>query len=176
METPTTQSLALQEAISEHKYKNRKYLSLKQMATQTGIPITHLRIVKIQYPEGFTKTEIHAQKVLDYYEANKEKILAQQDKSKEEPQKEKLSNDIVLQKIEIAEAKKESVSVKEVEQFMVDLGVQLGALLKNRLIKELPPRITGLKEEDVTALCKEYYNEICKVLSKSIDNWNKADE
>lgn len=176
MNETTTPSLALQEAIAADKFKKRKYLSLKQMSEQTGIPVGHLRIVKNQYPDGFTKTEIHAEKVLKYYEDNKEKIVALQDKSKEELQKEKLSNDIVLQKIEIAEAKKESVSVKEVESFMTNFGIQLGALLKNRLIKELPPRITGLKEEAVTALCKEYYNEIVKVLSKNIDDWNKINE
>jgi hypothetical protein len=132
-----------------------------------------MKVIKVIYPDGFTgNNQVFIDRVQKFYAEHKDEVIAHCSKSKEELVKEKLSNDIVLQKIEIEEAKKQTVNVKEVETFMTNFGVQLGALLKNRLIKELPPRIVGLKEEAVAALCKEYYNEIVKVLSKNIIEWN----
>jgi len=156
--------------------KQRKWLSLKQVTVQTGIPINQLKIIKGLYPEAFTVNQIYVDKVVKFYEDNKEQIVAQDEKSIEALKKEKLTGDIILQKIEIEEAKKQVIAIKDVEEFMRDFGVQLSAALKSKVVKELPPKITGLKEEDVTTICKDFYNELVKLFQSNVKIWNNKQQ
>jgi hypothetical protein len=155
------------------KSKENKLLSLKQVEEQTGIPITQLKLVKTLYPKAFTKTEIYVDRILEYYNQHKDEIIAADNKSIDTLKKEKLSNDIILQQIEIEEAKKQVIAVKEVELFMSNFGVQLGATLKAKMVKELPARINGLSEEEVIRVCKDFYNELVILFQSNISNWNK---
>lgn len=68
------------------------------------------------------------------------------------------------------------VQIKEVEEFMLNFGIQLSAVLKDRLTKELPPRVTGLSEEAVNKLCREYYNEMVELLQTDLKGWNTNDK
>jgi hypothetical protein len=149
-----------------------KFLTLKQASVQMGIPLAHLKIVKQHCPEGFTVNQVHADKVRKYYDEHKSEIEVQEEKSLEALKKIKLGNDIKLQELAIEEAKKQMVQIKDVEEFMLTFGTQLSAVLKDRLTKELPPRVTGLSEEAVNKLCREYYNELVKRLQTDLKNWN----
>jgi hypothetical protein len=154
------------------KSKVNKLLSLKQVEEQTGIPISQLKLIKTLYPDGFTKTEIFVDKVKAYYVEHKEELEEIDSKSKEELVKQKLANEIILQEIDIAEARKQVIPIKEMEQFMGDFGIQLGAVLKSKLTKELPPQVIGLKEEDVIKICRDTYNSLVELFNKNLEEWN----
>jgi len=155
------------------KSKVTKMLSFKQVNQATGIPISQLKLIKVLHPSAFTKTEIFLDEVVKYYNENKDKLIEKDNQSIESLKKEKLANDIVLQQIEIEEAKKQVVAVKEVELFMANFGTQLGAVLKAKIVKELPSRVNGLSEEEIIKVCKEFYNELVSLFSKNIEIWNE---
>ena len=154
--------------------KIQQFLSMKQVAEQTGIPVEHIKIIKVLYPEGFGKNQMWPDKIAKYYEDHKAEIVDKQSKSYDELKKVKLSGEIVLQDIEIEEAKKKVVAIKDVEEFMQSFGIQLSAVLKSKIVKELPPRVVGLKEEAVDTICKTFYNELCDLLNRNIIEWNKT--
>lgn len=141
-----------------------------------GISLAHIKIVKRLFPEGFTVNQVHPDKVRKYYDEHKDLILKTELESDDNLQRQRLQNIVILQEIEIEEARKQMVQIKEVEEFMLNFGIQLSAVLKDRLTKELPPRVTGLSEEAVNKLCREYYNEIVKLLSEDIKHWNTNDK
>ena len=149
---------------------------MKQAAVQMGIPVAHLKIVKTLFPEGFDHNHVLSDRVRKFYDEHKAEVEATEEKSIEALKKIKLGNDITLQQLEIEEAKKQMVQIKDVEEFMLNFGTQLSAVLKDRLTKEFPPRVTGLSEEAVTKLCREYYNEIVELLRKDIKEWNVNDK
>jgi hypothetical protein len=151
--------------------------SMKQVSATHGIPIQHLKYIKEHFPEGFTASnKVILEKVLKYYEDNKTLIVQGAEEKNQDALKRERTKNVqkqnVLLDIQIEEAKKQTVNIKDVETFMANFGVQLSAVLKNALTKELPPRIVGLSQEDVTRICKEYYNEVLELFSKNMDEWN----
>ena len=148
--------------------------SLKQAATTTGIPIRHLRIIKELYPEGFTNNgKVRLTEVTDWYAKNKELILKKEEDSIETLKKQKLANEVILQELRIAEEKRQTVAITEVEEFMVNFGTQLSAVLKSFMVTELPPRVIGLGQEDVTKICREQFNAMVALFNKNMKEWNR---
>jgi hypothetical protein len=147
---------------------------MKQVAEQTGIPYKHLKLIKELYPAGFNlNNSVNVDGVVQFYADNKELILETEGKTIDSLKKQRLEQDIILHDIEIQEAKKLSIPLKEVEDFFSSFGIQLGAVLKAKLTKELPPQIIGMKEEDVIKQCISIYNSIIELLGKNMDAWNK---
>ena len=153
--------------------KNNTLLSMKQVVEQTGIPISHLKIIKKRYPDGFTVNNIYIDKVRQFYSEHKQEIIEEEEQSYEALRKEKLANEILLQELKIEQEKKQAIPLKDMEQFMGDFGIQLSSVLKSKLTKELPPQIIGVKEEEVNKLCKEMYNSLIELLTSNMDKWNE---
>jgi len=151
--------------------------SMKQAALQLGIPIGHLKIIKDLYPDAFTSNnQVIIDKVVSYYSNNKDKILEIEGKSLETLKKEKLTNEIILQKLKIEEAKKQSVNINDLSAYKTDFGIQLSGLLKQKFTKELPPQVTGRKEEDVIKLCVDMVNQVFEILLKDMENWTNFND
>lgn len=153
-----------------------KYLSMRQAESQLKIPMSHLKRIRRLYPDGFTANgSVKRIPVSKYYADNKDLIIKVENEDEIDLKKQKLQNQVILQEIQIAEAKKESIAVKEVDEFMQNFGIQLGAVLRTKLTKELPPQVAGLSEENVSKYCKDFYNELVALFNKNIENWKSSD-
>jgi hypothetical protein len=147
--------------------------NLVQASKELGIPFDQMRAIKKLYPDGFTSNgSIIRENVVTYYNAHQAEIEKMALDSLQALKEQKLKNDILLQEFEIEEAKKSVVAIADVEEFLKNLGIQIGAVLKAKMTKELPPHIVGLKEEDITRICKEHYNQLVELLQTNMDNWN----
>jgi len=155
--------------------KRKKYLSLKQASQHLNIPVDHLKAVKILFPDGFKVNTVIADKVKEFYDANKDKVieLASKGDNFDELKRIKLQNDITLQKLEIAELQGQMVSLEELEQFLGKLGSSVGNLLMSKLVNELPDRINRVDGTQRIVMCKTLYNEIVDKLQNDIDKWFK---
>jgi|ERR1044072_345425 DNA-binding protein len=156
--------------------------SIRQASVALNIPYDTIKQIKVLFPEGFTSgNAVRIDEVKEFYEKNKVLIESTAKESTETLSRKRLQNTVILQELEIEskrldneEQKKNTVSIKEVESFMEDFGIQLSSRLKAGLIKELPPIISGCKEEDVVKYCKDFYNKLIKLFQTNIDNWNKT--
>ena len=159
------------------KTKTKQYSNMSQAANALNIPLDVMKIIKTLCPDGFTKSnQVRGDIVEDFYKKNKSLIEEKSSYSTDKLEHQKLANVVILQELEIEEARKQVVPIKDVEEFMRNFGIQLGAVLKAKITRELPPRITGQSQEKVIEYCKEYYNEIVDLLKKNITNWNKPDD
>lgn len=151
--------------------------SMKQASELLEIPIKHLKIIKSIYPDGFNKNNsVNTDLVRAYYEENKELIISKEQESIETLKKEKLSNDIILQQIEIAKAKRRVIEMGDVKSFLQKLGIEVGSLLMARLVKELPNQIDRVEADKREDLCKDAYNSIVDTMNKSITEWCKENK
>ena len=162
------------------KIRQVRMLTLAQVEKSTGITRTILRRIKTALPSAFTKNEIFVEKVVAYYDDHKAELDALEAQSLAALDREKAANAIILQhikidreRIELDEAKKQSLQIGDVTDFMSNFGTQLGAVLKSKLTKELPPQIFGLKsEEELNLKCREMYNSLIELLKRNMSEWD----
>jgi hypothetical protein len=156
-------------------------LSMQAIATQYNIPKEHLRVMKLMNKDGsipgFNKNNmINWEKLQPWYVANMASVAQQCIKEEgslsEQINKEKL----VKIKLENANLRKELVPIKDVEAFMITFGIQFTSVLKTKLINELPPRLTGLKESDIREVNTNVYNDIIALYQKEVKEWNKEND
>ena len=138
--------------------------------------MSQLKLIKVLLPSAFKTNKIYIDDVVKYYSEHKDEIVSLETKSIDALKREKLSNDIILQNIEIEEAKKHSIPLKDVEQFMGDFGLQLSSVLKAKIVKELPPQIIGLKEEEVIKICRDVYNSIIELWKSNEKMWDNKEQ
>ena len=156
--------------------------SLRQASVQLNIPYDTLKQIKVLFPEGFTSgNAVRIDEVKEFYEKNKGLIESTSKESTETLSRKRLQNTVILQELDIEsktldveEQKKNTINIKEVETFMLNFGLELGGILKNTLVKELPPRVVGLTEEETTKLCREYYNHLIQLFDNNLKEWAKS--
>ena len=152
--------------------KQSVYCNLKQASEQLGIPLSHLKVIKQLYPEGFQRNNnVLADKVAQYYSENRATIISHLDQSIDSLKKEFQAGRNILQKIEIQEKQHELISIKELELFLRTLGLGLSGLLKAKLVNELPQRIDRVESSQRESMCKDIYNEISAKLQEDVDKW-----
>lgn len=149
---------------------------MKQAALALNIPIEHLRVIKELYPDGFfANNAVKIKEVTDFYTKNKILIESTLSESMEALQKKRVANIVILQDLEIAERQKKTLNIDKVTEFMGEFGIAFGALLKSKLVNELPPRLEGLSMEERNKYCKDYYNELTSLYQNQLEEWTKHD-
>jgi hypothetical protein len=161
------------------KGKSRKkleldvYRTMKSLSASEGIPLSHLKAAKTLNLTGFrTDGRVNWNELEPAYRANLDKIEDFLDNSIERLKKEKLKRDIERADLTIAELKKQKIDIKDINEFMIQLALQLNGLLFSKIVKELPPRVIGKSEEESRFVCKEMVNDIVEVLKTNISEWN----
>ncbi len=153
----------------------RKLNSMKQASIELGIPLDQVKIIKQFCPEAFSKNNsLNVEQVKKYYADNKALIEGIQAETKQTLEKKKLANDIIIQELKIANLRKETVNLQDVSAFFAAFGIEVSAVLKNKIVKELPVKITGNTEEQNVTACKEVYNELIKLIEKNTKEWAKT--
>ncbi len=151
--------------------------SMKQASVALNIPLQHLKLIKKIYPDGFTSgNAVIVDKVLDFYNNNKDMILDKESESVESLTKQRLANIVILQQLDIQERQKQIVLIRDMEKFMGDFGLHLSTVFKNKLTKELPPMVIGEKEEKVNQICRDIYNSIMVLIGIRSADWKKTDD
>jgi len=146
-----------------------------QLEAHLGIPKKLLQRAKKLGCPGFRNTKMYADQIAPWLEQNKKLIETTQTEPTEKLKRKELENKIILQELKIEEERRNTINVKVLDEFITGFGIQLGATLKSKIVKELPPRVVGLNEEKATELCKEYYNNIIIDISRDLKEWAKQD-
>lgn len=153
--------------------KDQYYLSMRQACQNTGISISHMKVIKLLYPEAFKCNNVNSTKVEAWYKANQDKVLAQAEQGIDTLRKQKIQNEIELQKLLIAEKRGQVVEFEELETFLQKLGLGVSNVLLGKLVTELPDRINRVDSSVRITMCKQIYNEIVAKLKNEIDSWLK---
>jgi hypothetical protein len=159
------------------KTPRTQFNSMQQAAIALNIPIQHLKLIKKIYPDGFTSgNSVIQDKVLAFYNANKGMIEEKESESLESLNKQKLSNTVILQELEIQEKKKQIVLINDMEKFMGGFGLHLSTVMKHKITKELPPMVIGESEETVNQICADVYNSLMELVGAKATEWKTPDD
>jgi hypothetical protein len=157
---------------STHPDIKTKYNSMKQASLALGITVKQLKIIKEQYPEGFYgDSGLKGPAIKAYFDAHKAELVEKESDSLESLKKEKLRREITRADLAIEEARKKTVPIMEIKEFLKKLNIEVGSLLLAKLVKELPSQIDRIESFKREELCKEMYNEIIKTMQTEIDLW-----
>jgi hypothetical protein len=111
-----------------------------------------------------------------WFEKNKE-ALKQEPDNEEDNEKWRslrLKNQALLSSIELEEAKANLIAKEEVEQYFISFLISHRNILKDKLVRELPPKLLGKGVIEITKDMEAVVNDLCDFLSMmKVDNISK---
>lgn len=137
--------------------------SMKQLAAQSGIPIQHLKIVKVLCPEGFKANNgLDVKTVVDYYNANKDLVLQIETESLDNLKKIEKALKIQTDRLAYEKEKKLYITIAEEKEFLLTLVSTIQSILLAKLVNELQSKIETTPSDQRATIGPGIYNDVVK--------------
>jgi hypothetical protein len=142
------------------KAKSNLGNSMKQVSEQTGIPIQHLKIVKVLFPEGFKANNgLDVKKVTEYYESNKDFITEFESESLDSLKKIEKAIKIQTDELKLAEKKRLYIKIADEKEWLTLLVSTIQSILLAKVVNDLQSRIETTPSEKRADIGRDIYNE-----------------
>jgi hypothetical protein len=144
--------------------------SMKQVAEHYGIPMQHLKIVKILFPDGFkTNSSADVKRVTEYYEANKDFVEEVASESLDELKKIEKAIKIQTDELKLLEKKQQYITIKDEKEFLSALVASIQGILLAKLVDELHSKIETTPSDKRATIGSEMYNEIVAAMKELVE-------
>ena len=147
--------------------------SMKQVSEQTGIPIQHLKIIKVLFPDGFkTNNGVDVPKVVEYYETNKDFVTEIATESLDTLKKVEKAIKIQTDELKLMEKRRQYITVKDEKDFISALTASIQGILLAKLVDELHSKIETTPSDKRATIGGEIYNEIVAAMKGLVSKHN----
>ena len=139
-----------------------RYESVKECSAAENIPVAILKEARKYVPQCFNHMRVVNIEILrEYVSTHREELEDEVSETLDSLKKERLRNTIIKEKYQLEIIKNKYIDRECSLKCITDIENSKKIIFKNALMEELPPRLVGLSQVDITIECEKLFNKIC---------------
>lgn len=147
------------------------FTTMAQCSSQTNTPKNLLRLAKANGAPGFIGNRIDWDELQPWLEAHKDTLLNDADDSLNKWKLRKTKADALTAELELEEMKSQYLIKEEVKAFLQSIAAAQLAVLKSKLVQELPSKLLGLGVTETAVIMEQTVTELCNIFQSGLDKW-----